>query len=70
MNFLLADIGGTNTRCAVTDSDGNPEEIRVFKNRDFEDPALLLERYLHALPRDLQPTQRSDWRSPPRFATI
>ena len=56
MSFLLADIGGTNTRCAVTNADGCPEEIRMFSNSDFDDPALLLEQYLHSLRRDRQPT--------------
>jgi len=55
MSFLLADIGGTNTRCAVTNADGCPEEIRMFSNSDFDDPALLLEQYLHSLRRDRRP---------------
>jgi glucokinase len=56
MSVLLADIGGTNTRCAVTDANGCLEEIRMFENIDFEGPALLLERYLNSLHRDRRPT--------------
>lgn len=44
--YLLADIGGTNTRCAITDVEGTPDRIRSFRNADFPGPAPLLERYL------------------------
>jgi len=43
---LLADIGGTNTRCAITGADGEPERIRCFSNADFDGPESLLEQYL------------------------
>lgn len=46
MTCLLADIGGTNTRCAITGADGEPERIRCFSNADFAGPVSLLEQYL------------------------
>jgi glucokinase len=46
MNCLLADIGGTNTRCAVTSADGEIQNIRLFRNCEFYDLASLLETYL------------------------
>ncbi|TDJ47799.1 MAG: glucokinase [Gammaproteobacteria bacterium] len=56
MSHLLADIGATNTRCAITDDNGRPTAIRDFKNRDFDHPAALLEHYIA----DLAPTDRPD----------
>jgi glucokinase len=47
MSCLLADIGGTNTRCAVTRADGGIEKIRSFRNSEYSDPASLLDAYLH-----------------------
>lgn len=49
MNYLLADIGGTNTRCAIARDSGAPEKILTFENVDFADPAALLRRYLDSL---------------------
>ena len=46
MSFLLADIGGTNTRCAITRADGEVEKIQSFRNSEFSDPASLLAAYL------------------------
>ena len=46
MNCLLADIGGTNTRCAVTSADGEIQNIRLFRNCEFSDLTSLLETYL------------------------
>lgn len=54
MSSLLADIGGTNTHCAITGDDGWPTVIREFKNRDFDHPASLLEHYIA----DLAPSDR------------
>ena len=54
MSSLLADIGGTNTRCAITGDDGRPKLIREFINRDFDHPASLLEHYIA----DLAPQDR------------
>jgi glucokinase len=48
MSCLLADIGGTNTRCAVTCTDGEIEKIQSFRNSEFSDPASLLGTYLHS----------------------
>jgi glucokinase len=49
MSCLLADIGGTNTQCAVTDADGKIEKIQSFRNSEFSDPASLLGTYLHSV---------------------
>jgi glucokinase len=46
MACLLADMGGTNTRCGVTGADGERERIRCFANADFDGPESLLEQYL------------------------
>jgi len=56
MGWLIADIGGTNTRCAIARAGGVVERIETFRNRDF--PALdrLLGSYLGMLP----PGQRPD----------
>lgn len=49
MSYLLADIGGTNTRCAITHTDGKIENIRSFSNSEFSDLASLLGGYLHSM---------------------
>ncbi|MFQ5635970.1 MAG: glucokinase [Gammaproteobacteria bacterium] len=49
MNRLVADIGGTNTRCAVTGPDGRMSAVSQFENRDYETPAPLLKRFLDSL---------------------
>jgi glucokinase len=46
MAVLLADIGGTNTRCALGDDDGRITATRLFRNRDFSAAAAVLHRYL------------------------
>lgn len=56
MTCLLADIGGTNTRCAVVGADGQPDAIKVFENRRCNDLSELLGRYIQALPADRKPT--------------
>ena len=48
MTTLIADIGGTNTRCALVGPDG-PVNCRRYANSDFSDPAALLRSYLDAL---------------------
>lgn len=55
MSCLIADIGGTNSRCAIADPDGIPDRIEVFTNRDFRGPAELLRAYIEKLPRDRRP---------------
>lgn len=57
MSFLLADIGGTNTRCAVTRSEGKIEKIQSFRNSEFSNPESLLETYLHSLEVGERPDQ-------------
>lgn len=50
MSCLLADIGGTNTRCAVTGGDGRPEPVREFTNREFDSLETLLHHFVESLP--------------------
>ncbi|MDC7789386.1 glucokinase [Rhodoplanes sp. TEM] len=37
MITLIADIGGTNTRLAITGPDGNPERVQAFANDSLDD---------------------------------
>ncbi len=55
MTCLLADIGGTNTRCAMVNTGVSVEAIEVFENRDFADLPELLSRYINSLPADSKP---------------
>jgi glucokinase len=55
MTCLLADIGGTNTRCAIVDKDGAPRMIEAFDNRRFADLSELLKHYIESLPADHRP---------------
>jgi glucokinase len=55
MTCLLADIGGSNTRCAIVAADGAPCAIKVFENRSFTDLPELLTHYIEGLPADSKP---------------
>jgi len=55
MTCLLADIGGTNTRCAIVDKDGVPRMIEAFENHRFADLPELLKHYTESLPVDHRP---------------
>jgi len=55
MTQLLADIGGTNTRCAITDADGRPGPVNEFRNRDFESLQALLTRFVESLAASQRP---------------
>ncbi|MDP2324543.1 MAG: glucokinase [Gammaproteobacteria bacterium] len=50
MGWLVADIGGTNTRCAIAKPGGAVENIEAFRNREFPGLDRLLAAYLGALP--------------------
>lgn len=54
MTTLLADIGGTNTRCAIR-VDGQPAGIREFRNQEFAGLTDLLSAYLDTLAPELRP---------------
>lgn len=43
---LIADIGATNTRCALLNDRGEQRSAEVFSNAEFESLEALLERYL------------------------
>jgi len=49
VNTLIADMGGTNTRCALAGPDG-PVQLKRFSNQDFPSAAALLDHYLASLP--------------------
>ncbi|MBT8445149.1 MAG: glucokinase [Gammaproteobacteria bacterium] len=55
MTSLLADIGGTNTRCAITGPDGRHGSVQAFSNRDFDSLRSLLSSYVASLPQDDRP---------------
>ncbi len=50
MGWLVADIGGTNTRCAIAGPGGTVTRIESFRNRDFPSLERLLGSYLGTLP--------------------
>ncbi|MDH4023374.1 MAG: glucokinase [Gammaproteobacteria bacterium] len=56
MGCLVADIGGTNTRCAITSRGGAVNHIETFRNRDFPGLDRLLASYLGTRP----PAERPD----------
>jgi glucokinase len=56
MHWLIADIGGTNTRCAVARPGGVLRHIELFRNRDYPGLDRLLGAYLGMLP----PTDRPE----------
>jgi glucokinase len=56
MTCLLADIGGTNTRCAIVGTGDTPVAIEVFENRCFSNLSELLNRYIDSLSADNKPT--------------
>jgi glucokinase len=45
---LVADIGGTHTRCALTDAGGRLGPVTVFRNAGFAGPAEVLDAFLEA----------------------
>ena len=55
MNRLLADIGGTNTRCALVRDGSRPEQIRHYRNAGFAGLTELLCAYVDELPEDQRP---------------
>jgi len=56
MGWLIADIGGTNTRCAIARPGGTVDNVETFRNREFPGLDRLLAAYLGMLP----PGQRPD----------
>ena len=52
---LLADIGGTNTRCALVRDGSGPTQVRHYQNAEFAGPAALLGAYVQALPGEHRP---------------
>ncbi len=53
---LLADMGGTYTRCAILNN-GKIERVEVQANKSYDGPAALLEAYLRQLPGEIRPRQ-------------
>lgn len=57
MGWLVADIGGTNTRCALARTGGDLSAIETFRNREFPGLDRLLAAYLGGLPPTDRPEQ-------------
>jgi len=57
MGWLIADIGGTNTRCAIAQPGGVVESVETFVNRDFPGLDRLLASYLGMLPPGQRPAE-------------
>lgn len=55
MSYLIADIGGTNTRCAISRGDGGPDNIETYTNSDYPSLLALLEYYLDSLGSEPRP---------------
>jgi len=49
MGWLVADIGGTNTRCALAGPGGQVARVEAFRNRDFPGLEAVLAAYLGTL---------------------
>ncbi len=43
---MLADIGGTHTRCGIADNGSAPKKLRTYHNRAFKEPGALMKHYL------------------------
>lgn len=56
MTVLVADVGGTNSRCGIGSGSGKLQNIRDFSNREFPHLAALLAKYLQDLPAPDRPT--------------
>lgn len=56
MTVLLADIGGTNSRCALADATGRLGTPRLYRNADFAGPLPLLADFLGSLDPAQRPT--------------
>jgi glucokinase len=55
MSILLADIGGTNSRCAVGTRQGRIEDLAIFQNASHAGVADLLSGFLARLPQSRRP---------------
>ena len=57
MSRLLADIGGTNTRCAIVDDDRQLHTLECFENLHFDGLPALLADYVDSLPGEQSPDE-------------
>ena len=57
MGWLIADVGGTNTRCAIAHAGGVVENVETFRNREFPGLDRLLGSYLGMLPPGQRPEE-------------
>ena len=55
MHCLLADIGGTNSRCALLGPGRTPTHVTVYENAEFGSLEAVLAAYLQSLPADARP---------------
>jgi glucokinase len=56
MTTLLADVGGTNTRCAILHRNDTPNRIQEYANREHNGLSELLENYVESLSAQERPT--------------
>lgn len=57
MGWLIADVGGTNTRCAIARAGGILENVEAFRNREFPGLEHVLGSYLGTLPPGQRPAE-------------
>lgn len=57
MGWLVADVGGTNTRCAIARAGGILENVETFRNREFPGLEHVLGSYLGMLPPGQRPAE-------------
>jgi glucokinase len=57
MGWLVADVGGTNTRCAIARAGGVLEHVETYRNREFPGLEQVLGTYLGTLPPGERPVE-------------
>lgn len=54
-NYLIADVGGTYTRLALVDANGNTGNLQLLENDDYPQLADALDSYIRSLPPEHKP---------------
>jgi glucokinase len=57
MGWLVADVGGTNTRCAIARAGGVLEHVETYRNREFPGLEQVLGAFLGTLPPGERPVE-------------
>ena len=55
--YLLADLGATNSRFAISSSAGRVRRVRIYPADNFKTPLAAIRHYLSELPRSQQPSE-------------